>query len=248
VRPCHRLVEAALVFGALAAVLLPAWAVSAAPVGSIAAGPRFQAASAPAGETITFLIDVRNFNEHEALPVSFLLSDLDPQGWLAAPQTTPYSLAGLATLPTPLTLGPGEIKHVSVTARSDGRTHYGSVVVVAGPPAAPFARIALKVVLTSPDAAAVPDVHLTPTSTGTIKMDLRNNGEGFLSGRGVLFLLSSDGRFLGRLDIPLLAVLPHGASSLTLQWPEKLPAGTVARAALTLEGRDEPFVVSATVP
>lgn len=247
-RSHHRLVGLALALAALAAVLLPAWAATPAPAGSIAAGPRFQAASAPSGETITFLIDVRNFNDQAALPVSFLLADLDPQGWLAPPQTTPYSLAGLATLPTPVVLGPGEIKHVSFTARGDGRTHYGSVVVVAGPPAAPFARIALKVVLTSPDATAVPDVHLTPLSTGTIKMDLRNSGEGFLNGRGVLFLLSADGRFLGRLDIPLLAVLPHGASSLTLQWPEKLPGGTIARAVLTLEGSDEPFVVSATVP
>jgi hypothetical protein len=244
-RSVCRLVGTALAIAALTGSIPVAHA---GPTGSIAAGPRFQAASAPAGTTVTFTFDVRNFNEQDPLPVTFQLADLDPQGWLTGPQTTPYSLVGLATLPDSLTLAPGATKRVSATVRSDGRTHYGSVVVVAGPPAAPFARIVLKVVLTPPDAAAEPDVHVSPAPTGTIKLDLRNTGDGFLNGRGVLFLVSPDGRFLGRLDIPPVAVLPHGTSSLTLQWPEKLPSGTIARAVLTLEGRNAPFVANAAVP
>ena len=182
------------------------------------------------------------------LPVSFELADLDPQGWLAAPHTTPYSLVGLATLPDPLTLAPGEMRQVSATVQSDGRTHYGSVVVVAGPPAAPFARIVLKVVLTGPNATADPDIRVTPDATGTVKLNFHNAGDGLLNTRGVLFLLSPDGRFLGRLDIPTVAVLPQGDASVTLTWPERLPSGTVARAVLTLDGRDAPSLVSAAVP
>jgi len=232
----------------LAAVPAVIRAAAPEPAGSIAAGPRVQAASAIAGVSAVFPIDVRNFNEHAALPVSFELADLDPGGWLAAPRTTPYSLVGLATLPEPLTLGPGETRRVSVLARSDGRTHYGSVVVVAGPPATPFARIALKIVLTPPAAAAQPEVHLTPALSGTISLDLRNTGDGLLSGHGVLFLLSPDGRFLGRLDIPPVAALPRGASSITLRWPEGLSSGTIVRAVLTVDGRGEPFIANAAVP
>ena len=246
----RRLAGAALAVASLAGLVpaVPAAGSAPAPAGSIGAGPRFQAASAPAGDSVTFTFDVRNFNEQDPLPVTFQLADLDPQGWLAGPQTTPYSLVGLATLPDALTLAPGQMKRVSATVRSDGRTHYGSVVVVAGPATAPFARIVLKVVLTPPGAAVEPDVQVTPAATGTVKLDVRNGGDGFLSARGVLFFVSPDGRFLGRLDIPPLAVLPHGASSMNLQWPERLASGTIARAVLTLPGRDTPFLANAAVP
>jgi len=243
----HRLIGIAVVMAALAAAPGPVHAAATVPIASFAASPRFQAASAASGEPATFLIDVRNFNERAPLPVSFELADLDERGWITAPHTTPYSLVGLATLPEPMTFGPGETKRVAVVVKSDGRTHYGSVVVVAGPPGAPFARIALKIVITAPDAAAEPDIQVTPASSGTIKLDLRNTGDGLLSLRGVIFLLSPDNRFLGRLDVPLVAILPHGSASITLQWPEKLPSGTIARTVLTQEGR-KPFVVNATVP
>jgi hypothetical protein len=223
-------------------------ASAAAPAGSLAAGPRFQAANAADGAVVTFTFSVRNFSDQAPLPVSFELADLNPEGWLAGPQTTPYTLVGLATLPGAMTLAPGEMKQVSATVRGDGKTHYGSVVVVAGPPSAPFARIVLKVVVTPPNSAADPDIHEAPAATGAVKLDLHNAGDGLLNTRGVLFFLSPDGKFLGRLDIPAIAVLPQGHASLTLTWPEKLPAGTVARAALTVDGRDAPFVVNAAVP
>jgi hypothetical protein len=248
VRQTGRVLGAALAAAILTGLTPVSGAAAAAPAGSIAAGPRFQAAAADAGTAVTFTFSVRNFNEQAPLAVSFELADLDPQGWLAAPRSTLYSLVGLATLPDSLTLAPGEMKQVSATVRGDGRTHYGSVVVVAGPAAAPFARIVLKIVLTPPNAAAEPDVHMTPSADGTVKLDLHNSGDGLLNTRGVLFFLSPDGRFLGRLDIPPLAVLPQGKSSATLTWPEKLPSGTIARAVLTLEGRDAPFLVNAAVP
>jgi hypothetical protein len=242
------------VLGAVLAVALftglaPVSGASAAvPAGSLAAGPRFQAATAAAGSAVTFTFSVRNFSDQAPLPVSFELADLNPEGWLAGPQTTPYTLVGLATLPAALMLAPGETKQVSATVRSDGRTHYGSVVVVAGTPSAPFARIVLKVVVTPPNGAADPDIHVAPAAGGAVKLDLRNNGEGLLNTRGVLFFLSPDGAFLGRLDVPAVAVLPQGHVSLTLTWPEKLPSGTIARAALTVDGREAPFVVNAAVP
>lgn len=223
-------------------------AAAAAPPGSVAAGPRFQAAAAGDGATVTFTFSVRNFNEQQPLPVSFELADLNPQGWLAAPKSTPYTLVGLATLPDSLTLAPGEMKQVSATVRGDGRTHYGSVVVVAGPAAAPFARIVLKVVVTAPKATGEPDIRVSPVPDGTVKLDVHNAGDGLLNTRGVLFFLSADGRFLGRLDIPQIAVLPQGNISVTLTWPEKLPSGTIARAVFTLDGRDAPFLVNAAVP
>src|SRR5579864_518761 len=246
-RAPYRLMGIAAAMAALAAALGPVHAAATAPVASFAASPRFQAASAAGGESATFLIDVRNFNELAPLPVGFELADLDERGWITAPHTTPYSLVGLATLPEPVTLGPGETKRVPVVVKSDGRTHYGSVVVVAGPPGAPFARIALKIVVTAPGAAAEPDIQVTPASSGTIRLDLRNAGDGLLSLRGVIFFLSPDHRFLGRLDVPLVAILPHGSASVTLQWPEKLPPGTIARTVLAQEG-GEPFVANATVP
>jgi len=248
VRRAGAFLAAALVIAVVAGVAPLTGASAAAPAGTIAAGPRFQAAAAGAGTAVTFTFSVRNFNEQAPLPVSFELADLNPQGWLAGPRTTPYSLVGLATLPDALTLAPGEMRQVSATVRGDGRTHYGSVVVVAGPPGAPFARIVLKVVVTAPNAAADPEVHLTPAATGTVKLDLQNGGDGLFNTRGVLFFLSPDGRFLGRLDIPPVAVLPRGASSVTLTWPESLPSGTIARAVLTLDGRETPFVVNAAVP
>jgi uncharacterized repeat protein (TIGR01451 family) len=248
VRRLPRSLGAALAVTVLGALAPVSGASAAAPAGSIAAGPRVQAAAAGNGDTVTFTFSVRNFSDQVWLPVSFELADLSPQGWLAAPRTTPYSLVGLATLPDPLTLAPGEMRQVSATVQSDGRTHYGSVVVVAGPPAAPFARIVLKVVLSGPNAAAEPEMHLMPATSGMVKIDFHNAGDGLLNARGVLFFLSPDGRFLGRLDIPTVTVLPQGDASVTLTWPEKLPSGTVARAVLTLDGRDAPSLVNAAVP
>jgi hypothetical protein len=244
----YRVLRMTLAAVVLTAYFVPDGMAAPAPTASIAASPRLQVASAADGASATFPIDVRNFNERDPLPVSFELADLNPQGWLIAAHTTPYSLVGLATLPESLTLAPGETKRVAVIVRSDGRTHYGSVVVAAGPPTAPFARIVLKIVLTPPGAAASPDVRLNPTPTGEIRLDLRNGGDGILAGQGVLFFLSPDGHFLGRLDIPPVAALPHGTLSITLQWPEKLPSGTIARAVLRLDGREEPFITNAAVP
>lgn len=244
----HWLFGVALVAVYTAPVAQTATAAAPASGASVAASPRFQAAAAPDGTSVTFPVDVRNFNERDPLPIGFELGDLDPRGGLVAAHTTSYSLVGLATLPESLVLAPGETKHVSVVVRSDGRTHYGSVIVVAGPPAAPFARIMLKIVLTPPDAAASADIQVRPAPTGDIRVDFRNGGEGVLVGRGVLFLLSPGGQFLGRLDVPAVAVLPHGTASITLQWPENLASGTIARATVTLDGREEPFVAHAAVP
>ena len=72
---------------------------------------------------MTFTFSVRNFSEQAPLPISFELADLNPQGWLAAPHTTRYSLVGLATLPGALTLVPGEMKLVPATVHSDGRRY-----------------------------------------------------------------------------------------------------------------------------
>ncbi len=242
------LIAGAVAAGSPAGLLAPAGAAASGPVGAIGAGPRLQTASASAGASVTFMLDVRNFNEHDVLPVSFQLADLDSGGLMAPPQQTPYTLVGLATLPEPFILTAGELRRVPIVVRSDGRTHYAAIVVVGGPPGAPFARIVLKVVLTPPHAKAEPDVRLMPAPSGTITLDFTNSGEGLMTGRGVLFFSSPDGRFLGRLDVPPVAVLPHGSSSLRLQWPETLPSGTVARAVLTLDGSDAPFVASATVP
>lgn len=247
-RQTGRALGAAIAVAVLTGLLPVSGAAAAAPAGSVAAGPRIQAAAAGDGTAVTFTFSVRNFNEAAPLPVSFELADLDPHGWLAAPKSTAFSLVGLATLPDSLVLAPGEMRQVSASVRNDGRTHYGSVVVVAGPAAAPFARIVLKVVVTAPNAAAEPDIHLTPAQDGTVKLDLHNAGDGLLNTRGVLFFLSPDNRFVGRLDVPAVAVLPRGSSSITLTWPEKLPSGTIARALLTLDGRDAPFLVNATVP
>lgn len=248
VRRLGRSLGAALAIAVLTGFAPVSRAAAAAPAGSIAAGPRVQAAAAGSGTTVTFTFSVRNFSEQASLPISFELADLNPQGWLAPPRTTPYSLVGLATLPDALTLAPGEMRQVSATVHGDGRTHYGSVVVVAGPPAAPFARIVLKVVVTGPNPAAQPEIHITPAASGMIRLDFHNAGDGLLDVRGVLFLLSPDGQFLGRLDIPAVAVLPQGDASVTLTWPEKLASGTVARAVLTLDGRDAPSLVNAAVP
>lgn len=227
----------------------PAPSQAAGAAGGLAAGPTLQQLSLASGAEGTLHIDLKNMSTDAPLPVQVVLTDINPSGDLRPVGSTPQSLTGVLSLPAgPVLLSPGEMRAVTLLAHGDGRTHFGAVLAVAGPAGAPFARIVLRIVLAPSSVDPDPRFRLTVTAGGVITLSIANSDQTICAGQGALFLMRPDGAFLGRLDVPEFELLPRGTASLVMRWPEALPPGTTARAALSVNGRDAPYIASASVP
>lgn len=222
------------------------------PSGGFAVQPILQQVTAGPGVEAEAELLVRNEDAQAPLTVQLQIADLDPSGTVRPVATTPHTLAGSLTLPArEIVLAARETRKLAIRVRGDGQTRFGAVVVSAvtsGPHPTPFARIISQLVVAAPGIEPAPEAQLTVTAQGLIHLEIHNPSEVLVRGRGALFLLRSDGTFLGRLDVPEFALLPGGSTVLALRWPAPLGPGTVARVALAVEGAGAPFIASSQVP
>ncbi|HYM90779.1 MAG TPA: hypothetical protein VEW91_03990 [bacterium] len=243
-----------LVVVALLLLIAPAAAgPAAAPSsGGLAGQPVLQQVTVGPGVEADADLLVRNEDAQAALTVQLQIADLDPSGTVRPAATTPHTLTGSVTLPSQeIVLAPRETRKLAIRVRGDGHTRFGAIVVSAvtpGPNPAAFARIVSQLVVAAPGADLTPQTQLTVTAQGLVQLQIQNPNAALCRGRGALFLLRSDGTFLGRLDVPEFALLPGGTTVLTLRWPAPLGPGTVARVALAVDGASTPFIASSQVP
>ena len=236
----------------LALFLLAASADAAPPTGGLAAQPIVQQIILGAGADSDAAILLRNESASAPLPVQLTVADLDPSGDLRPAASTPHTLVGILTLPSQeITLAPGETRKIVARVHGDGHLRYGALIATAiadGPHPMAFARIVLRLVVATPGAVPEPEAHLVIGQQGVITLLVKNPGQTLCQGRGALFLLGPDGGFLGRLDIPEFILLPGGETTVTVRWPERLASGTVARAALAIDGRAAPYIATSQAP
>lgn len=243
-----------LVVVALLLLIAPAAASPAAapPSGGFAVQPILQQVTVGPGAEAEADLLIRNEDAQAPLTVQLQIADLDPSGTVRPAATTPHTLTGSVTLPSQeIVLAPRETRRLAIRVRGDGHTRFGAIVLSAvtpGPPPAPFARIVSQLVVATPGTDPAPQTQVTVTAQGLIQLQIMNPIESLCRGRGALFLLRSDGTFLGRLDVPAFALLPGGTTVLTLRWPAPLGSGTVARVALAVDGAGTPFIASSQVP
>ncbi len=223
------------------------------PSGGLGAQPMTQQLTLAAGAEGEAHIVLLNESSEAPGPVQLAVADLDSAGMVRPAASTPHTLVGVLSLPAQeIVLAPRERRTIAVRVRGDGHPRFGAVIasaVTPGPNPIAFARLVLQLIVAVPgNVREHPAVELAVSPDGQITLRMENPGQTLCVGRGALFLLRPDGAFLGRLDIPEFAMLPGGAATVVLRWPAPLVSGTVARAALSLDGGDAPYVASSQVP